>query len=59
MGIKLINRFQENILLTFCISVKCVNTVFFINFQIVVRLLRVAFFHKFVNKSLNCVCSNW
>jgi hypothetical protein len=29
MGIKLINRFQENVLLTFCMYGKCVNTVFY------------------------------
>jgi hypothetical protein len=32
MGIKLINRFQDNVLLTFCMYVKCVNTVFFYKF---------------------------
>jgi hypothetical protein len=29
MGIKLINRFQENILLTFCMYVKCVKIAFY------------------------------
>jgi hypothetical protein len=29
MGIKLINRFQDNVLLTFGMYVKCVNTVFY------------------------------
>jgi hypothetical protein len=29
MGIKLINRFQENVLLTFCIYVKCVKIAFY------------------------------
>jgi hypothetical protein len=34
MEIKLINRFQENVLLTFCMCVKCVNIAFckFYNF---------------------------
>jgi hypothetical protein len=36
MGIKLINRFQENVLLTFCTYVKCVKIAFYT-------------FYKFVN----------
>jgi hypothetical protein len=29
MGIKLINRFQENVVLTFCVHVKCVKIAFY------------------------------
>jgi hypothetical protein len=60
MGIKLIKRFQENVLRYYWHFV-CMSNVWkllFINFEIVVRLLRVAFFYKFTNKSLSCICSN-